>query len=178
MSSTVYVFLTPAATIAAVLITLVFTNRREEKRQTHERELKRMEFENQEKQRAREGKVEVYSHLLSETTVLDPTADAPLREVSELVSRIELLADSEVVLNAVHRMYYEYYMLDKVGREVRQKRRDPSYDPRYVEGYKKLNEARNHFFRTAKRDLGLYAGEEEKEILEDVDKESETTSTP
>lgn len=171
-------FLTPAATIAAVLITLVFTNRREEKRQTHERELKRMEFQHQEKQRAREGKVEVYSQLLSGTTALDPTADAPLREVAEIVSRIELLADSEMVLNAVHRMYYEYYMLDKVGREVRQKRGDPGNDSRYVEGYKKFNRARSHFSRTAKRDLGLYAGEEEKEILEDVDKESETNSAP
>lgn len=75
-------------------------------------------------------------------------------------------------------MYHEYYMLDKVGREVRQKRRDPSSDPLYVEGYKKLNQARNHFFRTAKRDLGLYAGEEEKEILEDVGKELGTSSIP
>ncbi len=75
-------------------------------------------------------------------------------------------------------MYYEYYMLDKVRSEVRQKRRDLSNDLRYVEGYKKLDQARNHFFRTAKRDLGLYAGEEEKEILEDVDKEPGTSLTP
>lgn len=130
-----------------------------------------MEFEHQEKQRAREVKVEVYSHLLSGTAAFNPTVDAPLREVAEIVSRIEILADSEMVLNAVHHMYHEYYKLDKVGREVRQKRRDPGNDPRYVESYKKFNRARNHFFRTAKRDLGLYAGEEEKEILEDVDKE-------
>lgn len=171
-----YVLLAPVATIIAVVLTLIFTNRREERRQAHERELKRMEFEHQKKQRAHEAKVETYSHLLSRTATLDPTADAPLREVAEIVSRIEIMADSEAVLNAAHHVLREYYTLDKVGREAKARGHYPGNDSSYVECYKRFDQVRNRFLRTAKKDLGSYAGEEEKSDFEDVDEETKKNS--
>lgn len=163
MSSFMGVLLTSASTLVAVLLTLIFTNRREQKRQEHERELKRMEFEHQAKQQAHEEKLKIYSRLHSMTVTIDPAKDAPLKEIAEIVSQVEFSAESETVLNAVHRMYSQCYTLDKVGREIRQKQRNPENDTGYVEAFKKFGQERNSFFRSAKRDLGLYAGEEYEE---------------
>lgn len=152
--------LASASTLLGVLLTLVFTNRREAKRQAHELDLKRMELQHQEAQRARDQRAEAYGRFLAATSTFDPATDAPLRQVAELVSRIELFSESEEVLTAVHRAVAAYYRLDQTGRKARRQGSNPGNDSFYVEGHKRLDRCRNDFFKAAKRDLGLRVGDD------------------
>jgi len=133
------------STLAGVLITLYYTNRREDSRQRHELEMK-----------IREDRRQAYATMLRVTKKIEAVAPYENADVADAHSEIELLTDNPKLNGSAAALVDLLASARNVTWDLQQQgaKRPFSSDPNYHMARVKLDIERRNFLRLAKDELG------------------------
>jgi FtsZ-interacting cell division protein ZipA len=145
-------FLGALIAIGGVIVTIIYTNRRERDRQEHERLLKAAELEAQRESRFRDERIAAYRKLIAATT----TAHVDRAGVDALVAaqaEISLLASTDEIDQAAAEVKLAYWQKQRISYRETQNLDTPATES--AQALRKAEAARDRFLALAWEELGI-----------------------
>jgi len=146
-------FVGPIIALAGVLGSQAITNRRERTRLEQERELKRLELEAQRHQQLRAERLKAYIELATISATVPTDKPFDFLDTKAALSRIELVAASESVVNAADELEGETLRARMRARELVKEGVELAEDKALWEHFWEAERKRAVFIDVAREDL-------------------------
>jgi hypothetical protein len=141
--------------IGGVILTIIYTNKRERDRQQHERLLKDAELEAQKESRLRDERIAAYRRFLAATTNAHANREG-VAAIAAAYSEVSLLASTDEIARVAYGVWVTYDRAQRIFAKSRD-RESATKDPTsLVAQYRhRAEEERVRFLMLAQAELGL-----------------------
>jgi hypothetical protein len=141
--------------IGGVILTIIYTNKRERDRQQHERLLKDAELEAQKESRLRDERIAAYRRFLAATTNAHANREG-VAAIAAAYSEVSLLASTDEIARVAYGVWVTYDRAQRIFAKSRDRERATKNPTSLVAQYRhRAEEERVRFLMLAQAELGL-----------------------